>query len=285
MKPTDEEMARIAAADLAVCEAATPGEWKHDGEGAVYCDHFEQTLADVCWRGHPSEVPQVGKDAEFIAVARTALPAWIRRAQAAEAEVARLREAIRVAGFAVMETSGAWSIHDVSERGKAEEELSLRVATENAELSAEAAQLRASLRRAIACADDCHAVGRRALEVGDELRAALTRQNHEIEQTLGKTLGYPPLYPDASPVDDGQVCVGPHVAETLALEAADRIARLRDRLAAHNGYDRRGPGTPTDGRGFSCRCEWSSASHGDRCPEHGAVGVPIAEYVRKGGDL
>jgi hypothetical protein len=94
MNPTDDDLSRCAAADLAVCEAATPGEWMHDGDGAIYCDHFEPTLADVCWRGHPSEVPQVGKDAEFIALARTALPAWIRRAQDAEAENVRLRNVI-----------------------------------------------------------------------------------------------------------------------------------------------------------------------------------------------
>lgn len=34
------------------------------------------------------------------------------------AERDKLREAIRAAGFAVMETSGAWSIHDVSEKAK-----------------------------------------------------------------------------------------------------------------------------------------------------------------------
>lgn len=55
----------------------------------------------------------------------------------AESERDRLRNAISKAGFAVMETSGDWSIHDVSEQGKAEEARSLEVATRNAELEAE----------------------------------------------------------------------------------------------------------------------------------------------------
>lgn len=54
----------------------------------------------------------------------------------------KLRAAIVRAGFAVMETSGDWSIHDVSERGKAEEERSLEVATRNVELEIEIERLR-----------------------------------------------------------------------------------------------------------------------------------------------
>lgn len=56
-------------------------------------------------------------------------------------------------------------------------------------------------------------------------------------------------------------------------EAED--ARLRDELARKQGFDRRGPGRP-EGPGLPCDCEWSSAIHGDVCPEHGRVGVPIA---------
>lgn len=62
------------------------------------------------------------------------------------AERDKLREAVRAAGFAVMETSGAWSIHDVSERGKAEEAKALEVATRNVDLEVEVAKLREVLK-------------------------------------------------------------------------------------------------------------------------------------------
>jgi hypothetical protein len=52
---------------------------------------------------------------------------------------------------------------------------------------------------------------------------------HEVEQTLGKALGYPwykddpDNFPDATEADG--VCVGEHVPESIALEAANTIAR------------------------------------------------------------
>lgn len=58
------------------------------------------------------------------------------------AEVAKLRDAIRRAGFQVCQTSGDWTIHDVSEYGKAEEARSLEVATRNVELELENSRLR-----------------------------------------------------------------------------------------------------------------------------------------------
>lgn len=79
-----------------------------------------------------------------------------------------------------------------------------------------------------------------------ELIQAGSKVNGEICQTLGKALGYPTIhtgivngptavvssdYPGAVATDD--VCVGDHVAETLAAEAAQTIAALtaeRDRL-------------------------------------------------------
>ena len=70
------------------------------------------------------------------------------------------------------------------------------------------------------------------VKVLEDARKAVQQSFHEIEQTLGKALGYPPLYPGASPVDDGQVCVGDHVPETLATEAAVRIAALEACLHA-----------------------------------------------------
>lgn len=65
----------------------------------------------------------------------------------------------------------------------------------------------------------------------DRLRKAATDQNHQIEQTLGAALGYPRYcddptnFPGATEADG--VCVGDHVAETLAEEAAARIVTLQ----------------------------------------------------------
>jgi hypothetical protein len=60
------------------------------------------------------------------------------------------------------------------------------------------------------------------------LRHAIIRSTHEIEQTLGKALGYPEydetVCSDGNP--NGDVCVGCEVPETLALQAAERIASL-----------------------------------------------------------
>jgi hypothetical protein len=58
------------------------------------------------------------------------------------------------------------------------------------------------------------------------LRKACINQSHEIEQTLGRALGYPRYaddqenFPGATGDD---VCVGEHVAETLAIEIARRF--------------------------------------------------------------
>jgi hypothetical protein len=83
------EVKRDAAADLAMCEAATPGKW--EGKHAIqpYISVFtgvaEEVIATTYTRGNM----------RFIAESRTALPHWIKRAVAAEAEVERLREALR----------------------------------------------------------------------------------------------------------------------------------------------------------------------------------------------
>lgn len=79
------EVKRDAAADLAMCEAATPGKW--EGKHAIqpYISVFtgvaEEVIATTYTRGNM----------RFIAESRTALPHWINRAVAAEAEVERLR--------------------------------------------------------------------------------------------------------------------------------------------------------------------------------------------------
>lgn len=63
-------------------------------------------------------------------------------------------------------------------------------------------------------------------ELADLRRKAQT-VFREVEQTLGKALGYPPAFPDVSEIDDGSVVVGDHVPETLAKEAAKLIESLR----------------------------------------------------------
>ena len=66
------------------------------------------------------------------------------------------------------------------------------------------------------------------------LRQELTKQSHEVEQILGKALGYPSGYPDVSEVDDGSVCVMDHTPETLAMEAARVIVTLKAEVARLN---------------------------------------------------
>lgn len=75
---------------------------------------------------------------------------------------------------------------------------------------------------------------RKAREERDRYRAALIALNHEIEQTLGAALRYPrycdspDTFPGATEADG--VCVGDHVAESLADEAARVIERYRAAL-------------------------------------------------------
>lgn len=72
----------------------------------------------------------------------------------------------------------------------------------------------------------------------DRMRKAAVDQNHQIEQTLGAALGYPRYcddptnFPGATEADG--VCVGDHVAETLAKEAAQDIEKYRARLVEAN---------------------------------------------------
>lgn len=51
----------------------------------------------------------------------------------------------------------------------------------------------------------------------------------EVQQILGEALGYPIMGPEVGG-DGERVCVGPHVAATLASEAARRIADLKRRI-------------------------------------------------------
>jgi hypothetical protein len=85
LRPTPDDMGRDGGADLAVCDAATPPPW-------------EATCPRVNWRiRRPDGVyvleagmtgVRTAADAAFIALARAALPAWVRRALSAEANAA-----------------------------------------------------------------------------------------------------------------------------------------------------------------------------------------------------
>lgn len=69
------------------------------------------------------------------------VPARIEIEGEATAE-AKLREAIRDAGFAVMETSGKWSIHCVTDAAKQAEEVEYRLINENIDLTEQVRLLR-----------------------------------------------------------------------------------------------------------------------------------------------
>jgi len=61
----------------------------------------------------------------------------------------------------------------------------------------------------------------------------LWKESIEIEQILGKALGYPRFkddqknFPEAT--EEHGVCVGDHVAVTLAMEASEKIKQLKER--------------------------------------------------------
>ncbi len=64
----------------------------------------------------------------------------------------------------------------------------------------------------------------------ERLKRAAAQESHAIEQIFGPALGYPPYsgdqknFPGATEADG--VCVGEHVAASLAAEAADKIRAL-----------------------------------------------------------
>lgn len=68
------------------------------------------------------------------------------------------------------------------------------------------------------------------------LKAAMSKSNDEICQSLGKALGYPWFKDDQrnfpGATEENGVCVGEHVAESIADEAASRISALLAENAA-----------------------------------------------------
>jgi len=80
---------RNLQADLAICEAATPGQWIATNNHTIERDFDGLWICKVIW----------GNDLQFIAEAREGWPYAIRRAMAAEARVAELeRELKRLKG-------------------------------------------------------------------------------------------------------------------------------------------------------------------------------------------
>jgi len=111
------EIKRDAAADLAMCEAATPGPWftgirggqchknhEHGNGDCVYdlilhlaIDWVETTVPgeEIFEYGYDAVRIKRPETAKFMAESREAMPHWIKRATEAEAEVERLREVLR----------------------------------------------------------------------------------------------------------------------------------------------------------------------------------------------
>lgn len=74
---------------------------------------------------------------------------------------------------------------------------------------------------------------RQLLDRLNHLQHGYSKTQHEIKQVLGKALGNYPWYKDdqknfPSATDADGVCVGEHVAETIAEEAADVIVHLKE---------------------------------------------------------
>lgn len=104
-----------------------------------------------------------------------------------------------------------------------------------AELKRERVQLTEWQRNALAVTKRQAETIKALEEESERLRVAMASRNDEITQALGKALGYawyrddPANFPGATEADG--VCVGEHVAETIAHEAANRIATLLAELA------------------------------------------------------
>ena len=82
-------MMRDAKKDLEACERATPGPWETTGRHLEYIRNKNDFNVCMTRRSH---------DAEFIALAREALPYWINRAQELEARLAKTERLLEEAG-------------------------------------------------------------------------------------------------------------------------------------------------------------------------------------------
>ncbi|WP_127580158.1 hypothetical protein [Paenibacillus koleovorans] len=85
---------RDLEADLAICEAATPGNWETDGFSV-----FTEMKPDYSGGYsifHSHEGPNRENDCEFASAARAGWPYAIRRAMEAENEIDRLRNELNM---------------------------------------------------------------------------------------------------------------------------------------------------------------------------------------------
>lgn len=91
--------ARDLEVDLAICEAATPGPWEaqisQSGSEVVTGDDSSTWVCQL-WYKDEDIMQNHKSNARFIAEAREGWPYAIRRALAAEAEIDRLRDEIRM---------------------------------------------------------------------------------------------------------------------------------------------------------------------------------------------
>jgi hypothetical protein len=60
--------------------------------------------------------------------------------------------------------------------------------------------------------------------------AGLAKELHQVDQILGKALGYPEGYPEVNDTDDGSVVTGEHTVVSLSMEAEKKICDLRSAL-------------------------------------------------------
>jgi hypothetical protein len=81
---------RDAEADLALCEAATPGPWAWEDDPATLYSGRDGWSHGLNLLGRMQPDMNGNANLDFIAAARDALPHWIARALAAEARVAEL---------------------------------------------------------------------------------------------------------------------------------------------------------------------------------------------------
>lgn len=88
----------------------------------------------------------------------------------------------------------------------------------------------------------------------ERLRNGLTTQNDAVCQTLGKALGYPRYCDDQEnfpgATEANGVCVGEHVAESLASEMAAKYVAVRERCEAATEFE--------DKNATVTYCRWES---------------------------
>lgn len=91
-----KDQARDLEADLAICEAATPGPWNWTWDGLCLSSEGAADSGDyVAWVQHTAGGPN-DADRVLISEARGGWPYAIRRAMEAEAEIDRLRNELQI---------------------------------------------------------------------------------------------------------------------------------------------------------------------------------------------